>query len=212
MTELPPGSGLPAWAWNSHGAIATAVVVAALASAIAGAVAIAAPRPGAARRGHAIVAAAAGLVLAAWTAAAALASAAPAGGRFCFAAAEWVTQPAPTCVDHRPVWLLAAPLAVALAVTAAGLALALWHHRPRVALAIGAAAVAGLVAVIPRPALVPPGVFDAGGFTSALGGFARLVEDPIAGVLGLAAGIALVLVPRALRTRGVIGRDPGRVE
>lgn len=79
--------------------------------------------------------------------------------------------------------------------------MALWHHHLCTALMIGAIAIASLVVVLFRPALVQPGVFDAGGFTSALGGLVRMMADPITAALGIAAGIALVVLPRAPRSR-----------
>jgi hypothetical protein len=203
MNDLPVGSGLPAWAWSTYDAVAITAIAAMLASVIAGVAARFSPPRGYGL--HAGISAASALVALVWTFAAALGSAAPRGGSFCNAPADWVVEIAPTCTARWPIWLLASPVAFAVALAGAGLALALWRSRTRVAAVLGAGAVAVLVATGLQPALLQPDVFEAGGLTSAPDAFARLTLDPIRGSLGVALGVGIVILGR-LRARRVTCR------
>jgi hypothetical protein len=180
------------------------VVAIAIGSLIAGAIARVGPGHKVGSRGrwlHTIAVAVAATLFAGWSAAAARASAEPRGGKFCFAPADWVVEIPPTCVSHRPASLLAAPLALAVVLAGAGLALAV-SSRPRWLL-VALVALAGVATVLEthtRLALIQPGVFEAGGIVTLHEALVRLACAPLNAALGLAVAAALIVAGRVRRT------------
>lgn len=194
MIDLPPGSGLPAWVWHGYEVVAAIVIAVLIGSSISGVVARLVRGRSRGHRLHAIVVAGAIMLFAGWVAASALASIDPPDGKFCYAPAAWVDEPPETCVSHRPVWLLAAPLAVALVLAGAGLALAMPSRRRWTALCLfGLLVAAAVLEIDAQLALVQPGVFESGGIMSIRDALVRLLQDPINAGLGLAVIATLVI-------------------
>jgi hypothetical protein len=208
LNDLPPGSGLPAWAWESYEIVAAVLVGVACGSLIAGVVSRVMRRQNTGHRAHAAVVSAAMLLVIGWTAVAGLGSVAPPGGMFCYAPAAWATELPATCVAQRPFGLLFTPLVAAMGLGVLGFALALPRSARYLTLGLAIAAVVLDIGAATQIALVQPGVFDAGGITSVPEAVVRLLVDPIHALLGLAVAVALVVVRRLQRTSA--GGEPAQ--
>lgn len=196
MIDLPPGSGLPAWAWHSYELVAAIVVAVSIGSLLSGVVARLVHSRSRGHRLHAVVVIGTVVLFTGWAAASALASLDPPNGKFCFAPANWAEDLPETCVSHRPVWLLAAPLAVALVLAGAGLALAMPSRRRWTALCLfGISIAAAVLENDAQLALVKPGVFESGGIMSIRDALVRLLKDPINAGLGLAV-VGMLMIAR----------------
>jgi len=201
MIDLPPGSGLPAWAWHGYEPVAAIVVAVSIGSLLSGVVARLVRGRSRGHRLHAIVIFGTVVLFTGWVAASALASVDPSEGKFCFAPANWAEELPETCVSHRPVWLLAAPLAVSLSLAGAGLALAMPSRRRWTALCLfGLSVAAAFLEIDAQLALVKPGAFEAGGITSIRDALVRLVKDPVI------VGITLIVMATLVVAR-FVGRD-----